>query len=176
MALSKKLRFEVFKRDGFICQYCGGHPPAIILEVDHVHPKSKGGTDEIHNLVTSCFNCNRGKGKHSLNSIPPSLAESVKMMRERERQVKEYMKLIKNVDSFIDDQIDMVEKIYAKGYEYKWLFGPSFRMSVKRFINSLGLEETKDSMEKAVAKCPGDPNACIKYFCGVCWSKIRERE
>jgi 5-methylcytosine-specific restriction endonuclease McrA len=36
--LSKKLRFEVFKRDGFSCQYCGAHPPDVLLEIDHVIP------------------------------------------------------------------------------------------------------------------------------------------
>ena len=42
MGLSKKMRFEVFKRDAFKCQYCGGTPPAVILEIDHVDPKSGG--------------------------------------------------------------------------------------------------------------------------------------
>ena len=45
MSISKKLRFEVFKRDGFQCQYCGKTPPAITLEIDHINPKSKRGQD-----------------------------------------------------------------------------------------------------------------------------------
>lgn len=57
-----KTRFEVFKRDGFICQYCGRRPPEVILEADHIVPKSKGGTDIIENLITACYECNRGKG------------------------------------------------------------------------------------------------------------------
>jgi 5-methylcytosine-specific restriction endonuclease McrA len=72
MSLSKKLRFEVFKRDGFKCQYCGNHPPIVVLEVDHINPVSKGGTNEIDNLVTSCFDCNRGKGNRELTCIPQS--------------------------------------------------------------------------------------------------------
>lgn len=62
MALSKRLRFEVFKRDNFTCQYCGAKPPDTVLEVDHVHPRSLGGRDLIENLKTACWNCNRGKG------------------------------------------------------------------------------------------------------------------
>lgn len=61
MAVSKKRRFEVFKRDGFICQYCGRSQPDVVLEVDHKQPKAAGGTDEMSNLVTSCYDCNRGK-------------------------------------------------------------------------------------------------------------------
>jgi hypothetical protein len=56
------VRFEVFKRDGFTCQYCGKKPPEAVLEVDHVTPESKGGTNTIENFKTSCFECNRGKG------------------------------------------------------------------------------------------------------------------
>ena len=33
--LSKKIRFEVFKRDAFTCQYCGQMAPDVLLEVDH---------------------------------------------------------------------------------------------------------------------------------------------
>lgn len=59
--LGNTVRFEIFKRDNFTCQYCGATPPDTILEVDHVIPVSKGGSDEVSNLVTSCFECNRGK-------------------------------------------------------------------------------------------------------------------
>jgi len=61
MAITKKIRFEVFKRDGFKCAYCGKSPPQITLEVDHIDPRSKGGKDDINNLLTACFDCNRGK-------------------------------------------------------------------------------------------------------------------
>ena len=50
MSISKKIRFEVFKRDGFTCQYCGNTPPNVILEVDHIEPKSKNGKDDINNV------------------------------------------------------------------------------------------------------------------------------
>jgi 5-methylcytosine-specific restriction endonuclease McrA len=49
--MSKKLRFEVFKRDSFTCQYCGKTPPLVVLEVDHIHPVSKGGSCGMDNLI-----------------------------------------------------------------------------------------------------------------------------
>lgn len=61
MSISKRLRFEVFKRDNFTCQYCGAKPPDTVLEVDHVHPRCEGGADSMENLKTACWNCNRGK-------------------------------------------------------------------------------------------------------------------
>lgn len=63
---SKKLRFEVFKRDCFTCQYCGAQPPNTTLEVDHIHPVAEGGKTAIDNLITACEPCNRGKGKQLL--------------------------------------------------------------------------------------------------------------
>lgn len=54
-------------------QYCGRKTPAVILEVDHVVPLSDGGRDEIENLATSCWDCNRGKGATSLGVLPESV-------------------------------------------------------------------------------------------------------
>ena len=56
--IKKSVRFEVFKRDGFVCQYCGAHPPAVILHIDHIHPVAEGGTDDFDNLITACEPCN----------------------------------------------------------------------------------------------------------------------
>lgn len=40
-SLSKKTRFEVFKRDSFTCQYCGRSAPEVVLQVDHIKPVAK---------------------------------------------------------------------------------------------------------------------------------------
>ena len=49
--ISTKLRFEVFKRDNFCCQYCGRKAPDIILHVDHINPVHNGGDNNIINLI-----------------------------------------------------------------------------------------------------------------------------
>ena len=59
--MSPKLRFEILRRDGFTCQYCGKTGNDAELEIDHITPFSKGGTNDEGNLITSCFDCNRGK-------------------------------------------------------------------------------------------------------------------
>jgi len=58
---SKRLRFLVFKRDGFRCQYCGKTKDETVLEVDHKIPISHGGSNAMENLVAACIDCNRGK-------------------------------------------------------------------------------------------------------------------
>jgi hypothetical protein len=66
MSLSPRSRFTVLKRDGFTCQYCGRKPPAVVLHVDHITSRYNGGSDDEGNLITSCAECNHGKGRHSI--------------------------------------------------------------------------------------------------------------
>jgi 5-methylcytosine-specific restriction endonuclease McrA len=66
----KITRRAVFARDGWTCQYCGARAN---LTVDHVIPRSKGGTSEWENIVASCAPCNRRKGDllpEKANMIP----------------------------------------------------------------------------------------------------------
>jgi hypothetical protein len=56
---SKKL--FVFKRDKYICQYCGISGNLVELECDHIKPVSKGGNNDLSNLITACKPCNRNK-------------------------------------------------------------------------------------------------------------------
>lgn len=60
--LTQSVRFEILKRDHFTCRYCGARAPGVELHVDHVHPVSRGGKNELENLVTACRDCNAGKG------------------------------------------------------------------------------------------------------------------
>lgn len=46
-SISKKLRFEVFKRDSFICQYCGWKVQDVVLYIDHITPVSKDGQNKL---------------------------------------------------------------------------------------------------------------------------------
>jgi 5-methylcytosine-specific restriction endonuclease McrA len=55
-------RFNVFLRDKFQCQYCGGPRPAHELTFDHVVPRSRGGLTTWENVVTACAPCNLRKG------------------------------------------------------------------------------------------------------------------
>jgi 5-methylcytosine-specific restriction endonuclease McrA len=59
-------RFNVFLRDRFVCQYCGGPRPAPDLTFDHVVPRSRGGRTTWDNVVTACTDCNLRKG----NKLP----------------------------------------------------------------------------------------------------------
>src|SRR5512141_1816722 len=55
-------RRTVLARDLYTCQYCGGQPSKHELTVDHVIPRSRGGTTVWENVVAACAPCNRRKG------------------------------------------------------------------------------------------------------------------
>lgn len=56
--LNLRLRYSILKRDNFQCSICKSNDR---LEIDHIHPISKGGETTKQNLQTLCFKCNRGK-------------------------------------------------------------------------------------------------------------------
>ena len=83
-------RFNIFKRDGFTCQYCGQQAPDVVLEIDHIIPVAKGGNCEITNLITSCKDCNRGKSDKTLDddTVVKKQLHQLKLQQERIEQIK----------------------------------------------------------------------------------------
>lgn len=60
--ITKAVRFAILERDNHMCQYCGSKATdGVKLQVDHIIPVAKGGTDSLNNLITSCIDCNQGK-------------------------------------------------------------------------------------------------------------------
>src|SRR5512136_1452443 len=55
-------RRSVALRDNFTCQYCGATPGRGLLTLDHVVPRSRGGTTSWENVVAACRSCNMHKG------------------------------------------------------------------------------------------------------------------
>ena len=60
------VRVDVLHRDKYKCAFCGRSSKQIQLEVDHIIPFSKGGSNDISNLQTLCIDSNRGKGARNL--------------------------------------------------------------------------------------------------------------
>jgi 5-methylcytosine-specific restriction endonuclease McrA len=86
--LSKSVRFEVFKRDAFKCQYCGAEAPNVLLHVDHIKPVEGGGTNEITNLITACATCNSGKRDRPLSeqaAVSKARAQIEELQERREQ-------------------------------------------------------------------------------------------
>lgn len=173
--LSKRTRFAVFKRDGFVCQYCGKHPPDVILECDHIVPVAEGGGDDEPNLVTACFDCNRGKADIPLSVIPQSLADKAAEMREREDQLAGYREIAQERADRIEEDMwrvadELETNASTKGFRRDYL------RSIKLFNDRLPLHSVLDAAELARAKFSYSLPKRFKYFCGICWNKIKRGE
>ena len=173
--LSKKTRFDIFKRDAFVCQYCGAHPPQAILHVDHILAVASGGGNDSDNLITSCADCNGGKGARSLKSVPQPLAEKMDDLAEREAQIAGYQSLLaekrKRIESGIASVMDVYERFYPE-----WTLTESAGVSIGKFIEGLGLECVIDAMEIACERWKWNKNKTFRYFCGICWHRVRENQ
>lgn len=168
--ISKKTRFDVFKRDGFKCQYCGAHPPGVLLHVDHIIAVASGGKNNIDNLVTACEPCNLGKGARELAAIPQSLDEKSKQIAERESQLIGYSEIIEAKRQRLDDETWRVLNEMTPGATS----APRDQFnSTRMFIEKLGFHVVLESMEIAMASGAHYRNV-FKYFCGVCWNRVRE--
>ena len=111
MSLSKRTRFEVLKRDGFRCRYCGITAVAVALHVDHVVAVASGGTDDPINLVTACASCNLGKSDVGLDESRISPGDPMELAMEHVEQMRMYLDAQRAVDAerarlsdFLDDR------------------------------------------------------------------------
>lgn len=171
VSLGKKARFEVFKRDNFTCVYCGGQPPKVTLHCDHVVAVANGGSNDIDNLATACDACNLGKGASELTAIPLSIEEKAALLREREEQIIAFNELVSSKRARIEDTAWVVADILinawgADGIRRDWF------ASIQRFVEALPLDDLIEAAQLATTR-RHDENDCFKYFCGVCWRKIR---
>jgi hypothetical protein len=171
-SISKKVRFDVFKRDGFTCVYCGAHPSeTIVLEVDHIHPVAEGGSDDPDNLVTACFACNRGKGAGLLSDVPQSIADKAAETIEREAQIRAYHEIMEERKKRRDEELWSVADIFMERFSDESILR-SHLSSIRTFLDRLDCYEVREAMESATNKFNNRGRA-FSYFCGICWSKIK---
>lgn len=174
IGIGKKLRFEVFKRDGFICQYCGRNPNQVELQCDHINPVALGGDNDIDNLITACIDCNLGKGATPLTSRPKSLAERAAEIAEREEQIAAYGAIMEAKRERLEDEMWRVATALRSDAEAGY---PKAKIqSIKTFLARLGVHDVLEAAELASGRYPYSEARAFKYFCGICWNKIRDAE
>lgn len=177
-AIGKKLRFEVFKRDGFTCQYCGAVPPSVLLQVDHIVPVAGDGDNNIDNLVTSCQPCNVGKGATSLLVIPKTLREKAAEVQEREDQIREYNAILSGSRDRLERDCWVVANAFLEGMGHeKHSIRNDYFNSIKMFVGRVGLHPCLEGVDLAHAKFQtGSIDKIFRYFCGVMWRIIKESQ
>lgn len=173
--ISKRTRFEVFKRDLFACQYCGSTPPKVILHVDHIVAVANGGKNDLDNLVTSCDSCNLGKSAVPLTSVPQSLKDKAKEIAEREAQIVGYNAVLQARSSRIEDEAWQIAAVF-EGVESLDKYDRQRLQSIRTFLKRMPFDSVRDAAQIALAKLPYSTYTRFRYFCGICWSRIKEAE
>jgi len=114
-ALSKSVRFEVFKRDRFACTYCGAKAPDVVLVVDHIEPVAKGGSSDILNLATACQPCNAGKGARPLSdeSALAKKRDQLAELQERRDQLEMMMEWQRGLVSLDAGAVAQLVRFYS---------------------------------------------------------------
>jgi hypothetical protein len=151
-SISKSMRFEIFKRDEFKCQYCGSFAPDVILEIDHILPVCEGGKNEMINLVTSCFDCNRGKGKRKLSAKASTKAQEneFELLKIRKEQMQQFVKWKKEILSVSDSEFKEMQKLFN---------------TVDREWNELGKKDVLKLLKKyGFKECYESLSICINQY------------
>ena len=145
--ISKKLRFEVFKRDSFTCQYCGKSAPDAVLHVDHIKPVKEGGTNDITNLVTACADCNLGKGARKLSDSSEVMKAKKQLdeLNARREQLEMMLQWKEGLSDIEEQQVDAIAERFDSFSGYN--VNENGRRKIKKWIKDFGLNEIYDCIE-----------------------------
>lgn len=179
MAVSKRLRYEILRRDSHTCRYCGASAPDVPLRVDHVTPVALGGGDEPSNLATSCHDCN--SGKTSTNPDAPLVADVA------DDALRWAAAMQQAADDLRDKQAPKVA--YRKHFEKSWRgwtredgwktvhveLPDSWKSSLDTFYEAgLPKEVWPDIVEKAMTNPTVRVDNTFRYACGIAWRMVKE--
>lgn len=168
MAVSKRLRYEVLRRDNHTCTYCGGSAPDVKLTVDHVIPTALGGTDEPRNLTTACVDCNAGKTSSSPDAPLVATVEADALrwgraMRKAREAVDSHRKVR-------DYERALFKDVWLMFYGDESEMPVTWRTTVDDLMGAgLGADDLQEAVEISAQYYRRDP---WRYFCGVAWNKV----
>ena len=147
-AIPKKIRFEVFKRDKFTCQYCGKIAPDVILNVDHIHPVKDGGDNDIINLITSCADCNSGKGARKLSDAEV-MAKKRKQLDELQDRREQLEMMYQWQVGLLDLDNENVNKLcdFWRALAPGWHVNEHEATKLKAWMLKYGFSEIMESMK-----------------------------
>ena len=114
--LSKRTRFEVMKRDGHRCRYCGATAVEVRLVVDHVVAVANGGTDDATNLVTACEPCNAGKSAVPLETKRFRNEASAEAAQDHAEQIRAYLEAQREVVAARNEILDEVNSYWVDAF------------------------------------------------------------
>jgi hypothetical protein len=173
VTISKALRFEVLRRDGFACTYCGRKPPEVELHVDHVIPATLGGPETPENLRTACVDCNAGKG-----TTPPDAVTVAQVSEDAQRWAEAIKQAAREAaTAIVAEDFDWFLSHwngYYYGHEKRQVpLPPDWRQSIRRWCEAGLPDPTILAMvDVAMGRNHIPPAAVFNYFAGCCWRQL----
>jgi HNH endonuclease len=151
-AIKKSVRFEVFKRDSFTCQYCGSKAPDVVLEIEHITPVAAGGGNDILNLVTACRGCNAGKSARPLsaNAAMDKRRRQLEDLEERRRQLQMLHEWHLSLIDLDGQAVDMAERLWGDLLSepgYRWT--QAGRDEMRKIIKKHGFDRACEAIHEA---------------------------
>lgn len=152
-SLSKKIRFEVFKRDKFQCQYCGRSAPDVILNVDHIDPVANKGPNDIINLITSCFDCNQGKKARLLSddAVVKKQYGQLALIQEKREQLEMMFEWRESLAHFENDKIKKISDYWGVAVTPHELSNEGSHL-LKKLMKKFSIEQILEAIDIAVEK------------------------
>ncbi len=178
--ISKRLRFEILRRDNHACRYCGGVAPDVKLTVDHVLPIALGGTDDASNLVAACADCNAGKS--SSNPDQQIIAQVSEDARRWANAVKASAMVIEQEHEAIHDYVSEFTDLWASydyghNREYSIPMDDNWRNAIETFYKrGLPINVLLSSAQIALENQRIGANAAFRYFMGIAWNRLTDIE
>ena len=179
--IPNKLRFEVFKRDSFTCQYCGQSAPNVVLEVDHLLPVSKGGDNDILNLITSCWTCNNGKSNILLtdNTMLEKQKAQLDELNEKRLQLEMMIEWRESLNNLDDDIAQKIADYFGgqANCDVNETGLKKIKQWTKKFTYQQILEAVELSVNQYVKKGTNDEtNKAFDMVPRICAAKKRQAE
>jgi hypothetical protein len=175
-SITKKTRFEVFKRDGFKCVYCGACAPEAVLVVDHIDPVAKGGANEIVNYATACQPCNAGKSDRKLddNSTLQKQRRQLDELNTRREQLEMMLAWRNTLKQGLDDELECARAAWAENVPGWTISAEPAMKLLRKFVKKHGLAAVLDAIEIAAenyAKRDAEGRVASE-FAQLAWKKI----
>lgn len=173
-SLSKKTRFEVFKRDSFKCQYCGASSPEAILVVDHIDPISKDGADEMVNYITSCQPCNAGKSDRKLDDNTTLQKQKAQLdeLNERREQLEMMLQWRSGMKDITESQLDSLREAWRETCP-GWSLNDKSTIDLKKYLKKYGMSPVLDALETVSSYVVlGDDKRATKESAELAWRKV----
>lgn len=123
MSLSNRVRIGILERDGYRCIYCGRTSADAALQVDHVLPRSLGGSDHSANLVTACFECNNGKRDVPLRLPPHFRPGPIRVELRPRHPLAPRRRRVRDIEVRPGEWRALAERIWGRDNDRGWIRG-----------------------------------------------------